>query len=231
MTSRDFLLLLARRWYVIALALLLAAGLTLHFARDGGVFYSRTTIVFTLPGTNTLQPFNGSNYSSVITFAQTVAARANGGDTDPRYYSRSDAPLYGAGLREAVVIGVQDDGSQWSSSLSSATIQVQIVGRTEQWVADEQRAAIAAIEAIAKDGQLAANVPEGARIDVHVEPLSMGIDHIVPSRLAQASAGLAMGLVAVLVGGAAAWAMDRPRRHSRRRREPRVRRQVGADVA
>lgn len=209
MTLSDFLGLLGRRWYVLVAALLIAGAATVFFLRDGGLYTTRTLVEFTLPGTATIARYNGIDDSSVIAFAKSVATQVNAGDSDPQYYSHVDAPIYGAGLRQRVVVTLRDEGSQWISNIDSAVVEVQIVGRTEQWVVDEQNAAVTKIEAAARSIQELMNVPEESFISLHVEPLTTQIFYIEPSRLSQMAAFGAMGLAAFIVGSAAAWLIDR----------------------
>ncbi|QEW00808.1 hypothetical protein F6J84_12315 [Microbacterium caowuchunii] len=216
MTLRDVLRMLRRRWYVVVLILALTGAATVGLARDGGIHHSRTIVMFTMPGAGTVTPYNGSDSWSVITFAQTIATQASGGRAIGRYYSHADAPLYGAGLREAVVVAVRSDGSQWSSRIESAVIEVQIVGRTEQWVRERQDDLVTKIIGITASEQAAAGVPEGDRIDAHVEPLTTAIEYVSPSRTAGLAAILAMAIAGVLTAGAAAWALDRRRPPTRR---------------
>jgi len=209
MTLSELLRLLLRRWYAVVPVLLLTIVTTAAFAQDGGIHHSRTTVMFTMPGAGTVTPYNGSDSWSVITFAQTVAAQAAGGRGVRRYYSHADAPLYGAGLREGVVVAVRSDGSQWSSRIESAVIEVQIVGRTEQWVRERQDQLVGRILTIADTEQAASGVPVEDRIDAHVEPLTTDIEYVAASRTATLAAVLAMAVAGLLAAGAGAWGLER----------------------
>ncbi|WP_214467932.1 hypothetical protein [Microbacterium flavescens] len=219
MTVRALLMTMLRRWYAVLAALLVAAAMTGQFMQDSGVHASKTTVVFTWPGTSTLMPYNGNDSWSLIAFAQTVATVVNDGRVHTEVYANSDAPLYGAGIREAVVVAVQEEGNQWSSSTSSATIEIQVVGRTRDWVQDQQDAIVARIESVAATEQRSRSVPEGDRIEVHVEPLTRAIEDVRPSRTARFAAFGAMAALGLLGGATAAWMLDRSalRRRSRAR--------------
>lgn len=218
MTLRDFIALLRRRWYVLIVAFAVAAVVALFFVRDGGLYTSRTLVEFTLPGTATIARYNGIDDSSVIAFAKSVATQVNAGDSDPQYYSQIDAPIYGGGLREAVVITLRNEGSQWVSNIDTAVIEIQIVGRTEPWVREQQQAAVAAIEGASRSIQELVSVPEEDLISLTVEPLTTQIFYIEPSRIAMVFAFAAMAMAAFIVGSAAAWLVDRSTGYSRIRR-------------
>ena len=209
MTLREFLGLLLRRWYIVVAALAIAAVVTVVFARDGGMFTSKTAVVFTLPDTTALNPGNGNGDESLIAFAGAVAAQVTPGRPASRFYSRADAPLYGAGLREGVSIALRNDGTQWGTSYGAATIDVEIVGRTQEWVQKQQTDILSSIESVARSEQALAEVSGSQRIAVHVEPLTKAIQQIAPSRSAQIGAAVAMMGAALLVGGWATLVVDR----------------------
>lgn len=219
MTLRDLLQLMRRRWYVFAASMLVMGLLAAHFAQDGGTFSTRTVVSFTLPAANVLTPEGGSDNESVIAFASAVATQVNQGRPAPRY-SHNDAPFYGAGVREGVLVGLRDEGNQWLSSSGSAVIEVQIVGRTYDWVEDRQAQVLGEIEGVAAAEQNA-GIPADQHIRVHVEPLTRRIEHITASRTAQLAAGAAMLGASLLVGGGSAAQIDRM---SARRSRPSTRR-------
>lgn len=207
LTLRDFVHLLRRRWYVFAVALLIAAAATVTMARDGGTFTTRTVVSFTLPAANTLTPDSGTTNESIITFAGTVATQVNNGRPAPRY-SHGDAPFYGAGVREGVLVGLRDVGTQWGPSYGEAIIDVQIVGRTYEWVQSRQREILAEITGIAAAEQNA-GIETDQRIAVSVEPLTKRIEHITATRSAQLAAVVAMTVAAVIAGAGIAILIDR----------------------
>jgi hypothetical protein len=216
MTLRELLAAVARRWYVLAAVLALTAGLGASFAQDGGVFSTKTLVTFTLPSVGALAPDNGSQDASVIAFAGAVATEINRGKPTPRY-SSGDAPYYGAGVREGVLVSLRDDGSQWGSSFGSAVIEIQIVGQTHDAVADRQATILAQIDEIVA-AQLGTTPAADERIVSHVEPLTTDIAHITSSRPAQLAAVAALSIAGLLAGGWGAASIDRiVRRRARRR--------------
>lgn len=199
-----------RRWYVVLLVLAVAAATAAAFHSRSGVYSARTTVAFTAPNETLLTPNSSAQSADFIAFAGAVAAEIVP-DRTPVRYSESDAPYYGAGIRRGILVSLLDDGNQWDPSYRTAVVVIQIVGTSEQWVAERQQEAVARIEEAtnARNGSAA----PGQRVSARVDPLSLGIEHVMPSRFARVAAFGAIGLAAVLVAGWAALAVDR--RHMR----------------
>ncbi len=205
MTIRRLLVAVFRRWYVMLAVLAIGAALAFFLVSTGGTYSTKTVGWFTYAGANPLSLDNGSNSESLIAFAGAVAAEVNDGKPVPRY-SSSDAPYYGAGLRQGVAVGLRDAGSQWASSFGSAIIEIQIVGTTREWVENMQTKVLDQLENQTAAQQAVGGAP--AEVVFTVQPLTSRIDHVVPSSLARLSAFAALGLAVVITGGAAAAALD-----------------------
>ena len=212
MTVRDIVLAIGRRWYVLIAVLLCFCGLAAMLARDGGSFSTRTVVTFTLPARTTLDPESGVSDASVIAFAGAIATEINLGKPSPQYSDWS-APYYGAGVRQGVIVGLRNAGNQWRSSYPFATIEVQIVGRTFEWVQQMQHDVLAKIEEVASTQQSVLSPKD--RIVSTVEPLTTNIEQIVPTRTSQLAAFGAMLLAALLAGGWAAVSFDHVLMHRR----------------
>lgn len=218
-TVRGVLRATGRRWYVFLAVVLAFAALAVTFQRDGGSFFSHTTITFTLPMRPTLLPESGTNDLSVIAFASAVATSINEGKPVATYSSAS-APYYGAGVREGVMVSLRNDGNQWMNSFPNATIDVQIVGRTQEWVADRQQAILRDILGVTRGQQSAATTPASERITAVIAPLSTEIFPVTASRSSQLLAGSALAIAALIVASTAAVNTDRLVRRRRRRMVP-----------
>ncbi|GEP47158.1 hypothetical protein FVP74_03350 [Microbacterium saccharophilum] len=208
MTVRDMIAAIGRRWYVVLVVIVCAGALTLVFAEDGGTYWTRTAVSFTLPQRSTLDAESGLQDASLIAFAGTVATEINEGERPPRY-STLDAPYYGAGVREGVLVALRDVGNQWGSVFPTATLEIQIVGRTHEWVQERQDAILSDVLEAARLQQEIAGTTAADRIEVKVEPLSTEIAFVAASRTSQIAAVLAMSLAALLVSGGAAVTVDR----------------------
>lgn len=214
MTVRDVLAAMGRRWYVFLVVVLAFAGLALALQRDGGSFYTNTTITFTLPERPTLLPDSGTNDLSIIAFAGAVATSINEGKPVSTY-SSAQAPYYGAGVREGVMVSLRNDGNQWMTSFPNATIDIQIVGRTREWVAERQSAILSDIMSVTQGQQRATTTPESDRITAVIAPLSTEIGQVTASRSSQLLAVGAMALAGLIVAATAAVATDRLIRRDR----------------
>jgi hypothetical protein len=207
MTVGELLGAMRRRWYVMLAVAAVAAIAVVYLAQDGGIYSTRTVVTLRYAQAAVVAPDNGMGVDGVITFAGTIAAQINGGRPVPRYAS-SDAPYYGAGIRQGEVVGLRDEGNQWAPQYTSAMIEIQVVGRTEDWVEERQSSLLSEIDAIVAARQLEV-VDKRERIVAEVEPLSTGIEHIVSGRSAFAAAVGAMGVVVLIVGGLLATMVDR----------------------
>ncbi len=233
MTVRDIVSAAFRCWYVLLLVLSLAASLAATFYRDSGTFTTRTAVTFTLPARTTLMANNGSDDTSVIAFAGVVATEINRGKPAPSY-SSVDAPYYGAGVREGILVSLRNEGNQWVARYPSATIEIQIVGRTREWVKAQQQELLTRIAYITNAQQSVAVPAAADRITATVEPTSTQIDEIIPTRAAEILAFAAMALAGVILGTWSAVEVDlRIARRSASRREgtPRRRPMIMGGIA
>lgn len=219
MTVREILVAMLRRWYIPLGALLCAALVTLILARDGGIYSTSTVVTFMRSSSTSLSPDNGTDDSSVVAYAGAVVNAINNG-RPPAPYSMSDAPFYGAGVREGVRVDLADDGNQWVSTFSRSDVEIQIVGRSLDRVEAEQQQMIDLVLSFADAEQAALMVPVEDRITAVVAPLTTQIDYVHPSPNSQAVAAGAMLTVALIVGAWGSVAVDRLLSRRRVARDP-----------
>ena len=222
MTVRDVLQSIGRRWYVFLLVLCAAAALFGMLYHEGGSFTTTTSITFTLPARENALVDSGATDSGVIAFASAVATEINQGKP-ALTYSTAEAPYYGAGVREGVLVSLRNEGNQWTASFPSATIDIQVVGTTYQSVAARQEEIVDDVLATAEAQQQLAVIPASARITATVDPLSLRIDAVSSTRTTQALAAVAIGVAAIIAGGWLSVFVDRWgnwRERSPRPREP-----------
>lgn len=210
MTVFDVGSAMLRRWYVIAIALILAAvgGYFLH--TGGGVYTSETVVSFLLPKETSLSPNSGLGDANVIAFAGVVAREVSNAGS-PTSYSTDDAPLYGAGLRQGVVLSLPNFGNQWSTSYLRAELVLRIVGPSKYWVGQKQEDVLKKIVQMS-DAQQSSVASKDTRIQVSPVPLTKQIFHIAPSRNETIAAFLAILVAALICGGWTAVVMDRAMR-------------------
>jgi hypothetical protein len=202
MTIQDLLAAVRRRWYVTVAILLATAALGFAFARDDGVYSTRTVMVFTVPEPGPWESA-GSRESGVIALASAVATQV-GGTREPVDYAAADAPYYGAGIRQGVRVGLPDSGGQWDSSYTRAAINIDVVSPDRAWVVAQQSEKLRAVSDAT--AALQRGISASGHVDVAVDPLTLVVEHIGPSRLSQALAAVALAAVGAIVGaGGAAW--------------------------
>lgn len=206
MSLYDVVGIMARRWYVTLTLLLLAAAGWVALARDAGTFTTNTVMVFTRHSQAALLPDSGFLDENLIAFAGLVANEINAGRPAPRYAYR-DAPLYGVGVRDGMIVSVPDNGGQWTTSFTQATIEIQIVGRDAAAVRDRQQTAVARVFEITASQQVA--VPHERRITVVVMPLTTEISAVTPTRTGRIAAAGALAVSALMLGGGGSIVLDR----------------------
>ncbi|UOE42752.1 hypothetical protein [Agromyces larvae] len=219
MIFREVLVAMVRRWYAVAAVSVVGVILAVSLVHDSGSYSTRTVVSFMFPNMQTLSPYNGTTDDSVIGFAASVAKVINNG-REPASYANSDAPYYGAGVREGVLVNLPKWGGQWTKSYSRAEIELQIVGRSEEWVESMQAKLISRIGEVAEEQQASMNIPADQRINLVVEPLTKSIEHVIPGRTAVLAAIGALLAAVVLVSAwvAVIWERLASGRAARRRR-------------
>lgn len=215
-TVRELVAMIGRRWYVFLLVLLAFGALAVSFQREGGSFYTHTAVTFTLPDRPTLLPDSGARDANVIAYAGTVATLINDGKPVATY-SSADAPYYGAGVREGSMVSLRNNGNQWIVSFPTATIDIQIVGHSYEWVADRQQSMLDLVMDVTRGQQTSAVVPADDQITATIAPLSTEIAEITAGRQSQVLAVGAMGLAGLVAACTLSVATDRVIRGARHR--------------
>jgi len=195
-TVRNVLSAMLRRWYIPLGVLLIAAVLLAAFVRDGGTYTTRTVVSFTYGTKPVFSYGSGANDANVIAFAGAIASEINDGKPVERY-SDDSAPYFGAGVREGVLVGLTAAGNQWATSYPRADIEMQIVGRTREWVEARQSELVDKVLATAEARQSDSATD---RVNATVIPLTLDIHHVTAGRTGLAAAVIAMLLSAVVVG-------------------------------
>lgn len=190
------------------LAVVLVAGvLAVPILRDDGVFTSRTVVAFMLPGKTSLAMNSGLDDRSVIAFAGVVAQQINNGKA-PTIYSEDEAPYYGAGIREGVVVSLPRAGNQWVTNYLRAEIQVQVVGASEQEVTARRDEIVARIAQASEALQVGITDPE-ARITATVVPLTTRVYAVSATSATTAAAAGALAVAGLIVAVGASVSVDR----------------------
>lgn len=198
-TIGELMAAVGRRWYVAlavaAIAVFAGAGLL----RDTGVFATRTVVSFMLPEKTSLAMNSGIDDTSVIAFAGVVAQQINNGK-EPATYSTDEAPFYGAGVREGVLVSLPKAGNQWVTNYLRAEIQIQVIGATEQSVVEVQSDLIERVYQATAALQLHVAEPT-AMITASVVPLTTRVYPVSATRSTAIAAVAALAVAALIVGG------------------------------
>lgn len=219
MTFKQVMATAIRRWYVMLFALFVAVGYTLILLQGSGLYSTRTVVYFAYiqPNMVSIGPGNGTENEGLIAFAGAVASEINNGRPVSRY-AWDDAPLYGAGMRQGVLVGLADTGGQWMTSYNRAEIEIQIVGQSRDWVEATQASLLSKVFERAQALQGTNYDDPRRRVTAEVSPLSSTIDHITVSSLEKIAAIAASGTAAIIFGVWGALLMDRAESARRRRR-------------
>lgn len=207
MSFRDLIIILLRRWYVVLLVLMFGAAATYVLVQDDGVYTTRTAITFRYPDATPLERYNGAGDKSVISFASLIALEINDGKP-PATYASDSAPYYGAGVRQGVLVGLPNEGNQWIPMYREAQIDIQVVGPSEHWVNTTRNRLVARVLELADRRQRQAGVPAAERIAPTVEPLTLQIGRVSPSRKTQMLGITALFAATCLVGAWSAVTVD-----------------------
>lgn len=209
MTFRELVAAVLRWWYVPLAAMLGAGGFAFYLVGEGGLYVARTVVMFIHlePSQVAIGADNGTANDNVIAFAGAVANDINNGRPVSRY-AREDAPLYGVGLTEGVHVSLPDDGGQWMTSFTRAELDIEIVGRSREYVEATQRALLLKVFDRTRELQGPAYDNPDERIRAQVSPLTLAIDHIHASRREQVFAVASLELAAFLVGAWCAVRLD-----------------------
>jgi hypothetical protein len=210
MTFRQVVATMLRRWYVPLVVVLVAAGFTSILVPDSGLYSTRTVVYFAYiqPNMVSIGPSNGTEDEGLIAFAGAVAAEINNGRPVARY-AWDEAPLYGAGMRQGILVALADVGGQWMTSYNRAEIVIQIVGQSYDWVQATQQSLLERVSDRAQALQGPNFNDPKRRVSAEVSPLTDTIDHIVASRVEKIAAIASIILAALIVGTWGALVADR----------------------
>lgn len=208
MTAFEVGAAVRRQWYVLLVVLLCVAGAIALMLEAGGLYSTSTVIQFAQPerSRGSIGANSDLENDNFIAFAGAVASEVNNGKPVMRY-ARESAPLYGAGIREGILVALPDAGGQWMTSYTRAEIEIQIVGPTRDWVSSQQEVLIDKVFNSSRTLQGAAYHSRSS-IQASVVPLTTNIEHVTASRGEQLIGIVAMLAAGLLVGSWAAVRVD-----------------------
>lgn len=181
MTSRDLLLVVLRRWYLMLLgAVLTVAGLYVAMHQPG-VYFTRYEFVLLPPQTETYPNRFEDPHYGMTEMAGLVVTDFNAGKREPLIGS-ADTTLYGEGLHNGSRVRLPNNGSQWQPLYTKPNIEVQVVGPSAADVAAEASRIGEQLNAILKGRQDLLHIVPTMRMTALVSPKDPVVAYVGGSR-------------------------------------------------
>ncbi|MDQ1550153.1 MAG: hypothetical protein QOD27_1811 [Microbacteriaceae bacterium] len=221
MTSATLLSLMARRWWVILIGLLLTAGAYAALQQNEGAFSTDATVIFVAPGDRGVGEVSDGYLGSLVDFAAVIERDFHDGRQSDRL--AENASLYGAGVTQGYRVLLVNSGSQWENSFAKPALAINIVGPSEDWVVSTLDTVTARIASLAAARQAQLGVDSAHTITTERVPDAAVVSHVGSSRGTKARAMVALTVVGLGLSVAAAVGLDRAiARSSRRSRRTRT---------
>ncbi|MDN5795492.1 MAG: hypothetical protein L0H79_07035 [Intrasporangium sp.] len=223
MTSRDLLLVVLRRWYLMLLGALLTVAALYVATHQSGVYFIRYTFTLLAPRNEFYQNQIQDPHVGMGAMAGLIVTEYNAGRREPLLAS-ADTTLYGEGLRRGSRVRVPNYGSQWQPLLTTPDIDVQVVGPTQDEVRSEAQRIKARLAGILEQRQDDLGIAQTMQMTSLASPASPVVAYVGGSRGRVAVGVGAVGatLTTILVVQFDRWRErrweGRPRRRRRRRR-------------
>ncbi len=131
-TSRRFLQLVRRFWFVVAVGMAVAALLALRTTPET-VYWAKQSVTVVQPAKPKTPKTLEDLPSTAVPAASVLMQAVNNNQNSPRS-NAADATLFGEGKRDAVSARLRDVGGQWGSVIPNPIIDIQVVGPTPSGV-------------------------------------------------------------------------------------------------
>ena len=159
MTARELLLVLLRRWYLLAIGAVLTLGAMYGVLHLTGVYWTKMTVVLLAPAEDFSPNKIEDPRYALAPMAGVVAAEWNR-ENRPTLTASGDTTLFGEGKRDTVEVRMPNQGSQWRPLFLTPNIDVQVVGSDPE-----------SVEARATEvGEELASILEQQQKDLGVDP-------------------------------------------------------------
>lgn len=213
MTSRSLLRMLARRWYVVILGIVLTVAVLWPATHRPGIYWTQVNVVL-LPPANDLYPNKLEDpHLSLTALAGVVVAEFNG-QQKPLVTASADTTLYGEGKTSGIQVRMPNMGSQWIPLYISPTIDVQVVGNNANTVVDDVNRIADELGRLLEERQETLGVVPSMRVTMIESPAEPSASYIAGSRSRAMGAGALVGLTMTI---ALAYSLDRYLAHRRSR--------------
>ena len=200
MTSRELLGVVLRRWYLMLLGAAISVVAVYLVTHRPGVYWTQVSVVVLAP-VHKHYPNNLENPEDLLApMAGVLVADWNGADR-PLLAASGETTLFGEGQRRGIQVRVPNEGSQWQPLYLAPNIDVQVVDRDPETVAQETRRVSTELNALLEKRQDAMDIQTRARMTTIVAPAEPTIRYVSGSTaraaLATAIVGAALTTIAV----------------------------------
>ncbi|TFD57448.1 hypothetical protein E3T43_08095 [Cryobacterium sp. Hh7] len=206
MTTRSLMQILARRWYVVIVVLMLTGLVYFTLARPGS-YSSQVQVVFVAPGDVALAPFNDQRRETLVSFAAAIESEMNNGRPTDRLAEL--APLFGAGVDQGYQVLLPNRGGQWQYSFPDPVLTVRAVGPSPEWVITTVDGLVTRIDALVTDRQQNSGVAVVDFIHTEQVPNDTAVDYFGSSTSARTRALVSLLLVGLALSSFLAVMFDR----------------------
>jgi hypothetical protein len=144
--------IIALRWYLSPIVVLLMLPVVFAAGEAAGVYYTKADVLFVAPALSVSGNALQADPAETLSFASVTVHRfnADGGDTAP---PSTSAPLYGSGIRTGHRVSRPRSGGQWQLSYDRPVITIEVVGESDEEVATERDHILNRISTLAKISQ------------------------------------------------------------------------------
>jgi len=200
MTSRDFLRVVLRRWYVMLAGALLSLGVLVVFAHNHRPLYWTEFEMVVLPPVERLNANNLKDPTYDLTsMASLLVVEANDG-IQPQQTATTTL-LVGEGIHRGTSVRLHNYGSQWQTYFTRPVIDVQVVDASPDVVRTRAAALQGRLTRLLRDRQQTMGVLPASRMTITSSPRTPVVTESIRSlsRAALAIALLGAGTTSAVV--------------------------------
>jgi hypothetical protein len=204
MTIGDLWRSCVRRWYVLALGLLLTVGGVGFVATSPGVYWARTKVILLGPPVPTRPNKLDSNSDGLIATAGVIEREMNA-SRSPIPATSIEVTLVDQGVYDGEAVRVPNYGGQWAINFSEPVLDLQASASSPAVVRERLERMIGEVDAILTRRQNAAAVSSSNRITFALSPQQVTINYSTGDR---PRGELVAGTLGIAVSVATASAVD-----------------------
>ncbi|MET3369249.1 hypothetical protein [Arthrobacter sp. M2012083] len=159
MTAAVLLGIMARRWYILAIGIVVGLASLGAVRSSEPVYWTKAEVTFVAPDRKPAYWIPGDDYASLVDFAAMVERRVNYNSASVDL-TLSSGTLYGAGVRHGYSVNLLNSGGQWAKSFRWPVLSVQVVDSSAQKVKEVLNGVIDQINAASLALQTEAGVQQ-----------------------------------------------------------------------